>query len=105
VQKFENNKNSFESYSLELDISYELNKELDFTFTNFTSRIDATNYSVLNLEGTYVPENKSYTLATGVFNLLDEDAFVTQFRDTFFFSTTTIPLRTRLPYIKYTYTF
>lgn len=105
LQEFANNKNSFESYSLELEMAYELNNELDFSLSSLTSRIDAINYHVLNVEGVFVPEKKNYTLAAGVFNVLNEGAFVTQFRDTFFFSTTSIPLRTRLPYIKYTYTF
>ncbi len=105
AQEFANNKNSFENYSLEFDIFYELNEELDFSLTSFTSVIDTANYNILNIEGSYVPKKKNYSLNAGVFNLFNEDKFVNQFRDTFYFSVTTIPLRSRLPYIKYTYTF
>ncbi|WP_194851174.1 carboxypeptidase-like regulatory domain-containing protein [Nonlabens antarcticus] len=105
IQEIENIKNRFENYSLELDLSYELNETLDFGLSSYSSRVNASTYNVLNLESKYVPKKKNYSLSAGVFNLFNEDQFVTQQRETFFFSTTSIPLKTRLPYIKYTYTF
>jgi len=102
TQEFENIKNRFENYSLELDLSYELNQDLDFSLSTYTSRINASTYNVLNIESKYVPQKKNYSLSAGIFNLLNEDQFVTQQRETFFFSTTIIPLRTRLPNIKLT---
>ena len=105
TQRFENTQSKLKNYSLELDLSYEINKELDFSLSNYTSRVNAATYTILNLESKYVPKKKNYSLSAGVFNLLNEDQFATQQRETFFFSTTTIPLRSRLPYIKFTYTF
>lgn len=105
IQFIDNNKNGLENFLLNTELSYELSKTLDIKLLSNTSFVNQTIYNVLNLEVNYLPKKSSYSLSSGIFNLLNEDQFITQQRETFFFSTTRLPLRSILPYLKLSYTF
>ena len=92
VQSFDRNKSNFDSKNLILHLEWDVNKEISFNLNGGVYEFDKNYYNIINTTINYVPENKKFSYGLIMNNLLNEDEFSYQFRNSFFTSKTTIPL-------------
>ncbi|QMU64839.1 MAG: hypothetical protein GKR88_11425 [Flavobacteriaceae bacterium] len=92
VQKFNNNKSSFSTKKIEFDLDWNFGSEFAFVLNGGVYSINNDVYNIINMSLGYEPENKNFSYSLKINNLINEDEFSIQYRDTFFSSVTTIPL-------------
>lgn len=92
IQFFDGKKSSFDSRNLVLNLDWNINKEINLNLNGGTYKLSGQSYNILNAIINYVPENKSFSYSLTVNNLLNEDQFLYQDRNSYFTSKTTIPL-------------
>lgn len=92
VQTFDGSKSSFDSKSIILDFDWNINEEISFNLNGGVYELDKNYYNIFNTSINYIPENSKFSYSLRMNNLLNENEFLSQDRNSFFTSVTAIPL-------------
>lgn len=92
VQTFNDNTSTFDSKNFKLELDWDLTKTLTLKATGGLYELNENTYNISNITLSYVPENKKFSYSLQVNNILNENEFSYQNRNSFFTSVTTIPL-------------
>jgi hypothetical protein len=92
IQTFDGNKSSFDSKNMILELDWDISKEMSFNMNGGVYELDQNFYNIFNISINYTPENKFFSYNLRINNLLNENEFSFQQRNSFFTSVTTIPL-------------
>lgn len=91
-QKVYDSSFSFNSKNMILSLDYNFNKELSINVNGSFYEVNKNYFNIANLELNFVPENSNISYGFKVNNLLNENSFLYQESNSFFFSEEFIPL-------------
>ncbi len=92
TQKTENISSAFDSKNLIADFTWNVNKEITFDLNGGFYEFDNNYYNIVNTNLNYTPDKSNFSYGITVNNLLGENQFLYQQRNSFFTSITSIPL-------------
>ncbi|QHI37918.1 hypothetical protein IMCC3317_33010 [Kordia antarctica] len=92
VQTFNDTKSTFDTRNLILELNWDFTKALALKVNGGIYELNENIYNIFNVSLDYVPENKKFSYNLRMNNVLNEDEFSYQNRNSFFTSVTTIPL-------------
>ncbi|RPE00914.1 hypothetical protein EGM88_00770 [Aureibaculum marinum] len=91
-QKYRNENSSFDSKNLATELEWNPTKEITTNLKGGIYELDKNYYQIFNASINYTPKDKNISYGLRLNNLLNEDQFSIQERNSFFLSKTTVPL-------------
>jgi hypothetical protein len=92
IQTFENNKSTFDSKNLKLAVDWNISEVFNFNLNTEIYELERDVYNLVNVSLKYTPQDSKLSYGLKINNLLNEDEFAFQQRNSFFSSVTRIPL-------------
>lgn len=105
VQKFGNKSSVFDTKNLSVDLDWEILEDVALNLNGGIYEVSDTIYKIFNSSIEYTPENKRISYGLYLNNILNEDEFSFQARNSFFYSFSSIPLVPRYILFQINYTF